>query len=154
MIERTTDWELIKRIVTHEKVYPRVSDDKSVPPECWEPIRNSEMYYLLAKQGIDVLGLFAVSPENGVCFKLHTCLLPHSYGDKATIAVQEVFAWIFKHLRCERLITEVPEFNRVALKKAEKAGMKKYGFNPGSYLKDGKLQGLTLLGISKGEVCL
>lgn len=110
------------------------------------------MYYLLAKRDVDILGLFAVSPENGICYKVHTCLLPHSYGEKATIAAKELIQWVFSNLQCERLITEVPEFNKLALKFAERSGMTRFGYNPKSYLKDGRLQGMTLLGISKEEV--
>ena len=154
MIERTTDWELIKRIVTEPSIYPKVSDDKSPLAADWQPIKDEKMYYLLAKQGIDVLGLFAVAPENAVCFKVHTCLLPHSYGEKAATAAHELIAWVFRNIDCRRLVTDVPEFNKLALKFAERAGMTKYGFNPNSWLKEGKLQGMTLLGISKGESCL
>jgi hypothetical protein len=153
MIERTKDWELIKRIVTHTTVYPKVTDDKSPCAACWQPIKDEKMYYLLAKNGIDVLGLFAVSPENSVCYKVHTCLLPHSYGDKATQAAKELIEWVFTNLDCKRLITEVPQFNKLALRFAERAGMTQYGYNPASYLKDGKLQGMTLLGISKETPC-
>jgi RimJ/RimL family protein N-acetyltransferase len=152
MIERTKDWELVKRIVTDRSVYPRVSDDSSPCADCWQPIRDDAMYYLLAKRDVDILGLFAVSPENGICYKVHTCLLPHSYGEKATIAAKELIQWVFSNLQCERLITEVPEFNKLALKFAERSGMTRFGYNPKSYLKDGRLQGMTLLGISKEEV--
>lgn len=149
VIEPTQDWELIKRIVTHKRVYSKVTDDSSVPAASWEPIKSPNMHYLLARNGIDVLGLFAVVRENSICFKVHTCLLPHSYGDKATDAARELIRWVFRNLDCRRLITEVPEFNKLALKFAERSGMTQYGFNPASYLKDGKLQGMTLLGISK-----
>jgi len=151
MIEPTRDWELVKRIVTDKSVYPRVSDDKSPCAECWMPLEG--LHYLLVKNGVDILGLFVLSQENGICYKVHTCLLPHSYGQKATIASRELIEWVFKNLDCRRLVTEVPEYNRLALKFAERAGMKQYGYNPASYLKDGKLQGMTLLGISKEEAC-
>ena len=151
LIEPTRDWELVKRIVTDKSVYPKVSDDKSPCADCWLPLED--MHYLLAKNGIDVLGLFALSQENGVCYKVHTCLLPHSYGEKATVAAKELISWVFTNLDCRRLVTEVPDYNRLALKFAERSGMTKFGYNPKSYLKDGKLHGVTLLGISKEEVC-
>jgi len=150
-IEPTKDWELVKRIVTHQSVYPRVSDDKSPSAERWLPLDG--LHYLLVKNGADILGLFVLSQENGVCFKVHTCLLPHSYGEKATIAAKALIAWVFTHLDCSRLVTEVPDYNRLALKFAERSGMTKFGYNPKSYLKDGKLHGVTLLGISKEEAC-
>lgn len=149
MIERTRDWELIRRIVTDKSIYPKISDDKSPCVDCWKPDQSEAMHYLLATRGIDILGLFAVAPENGVCYKVHTCLLPHSYGEKATVAAKELISWVFTNLDCWRLITEVPDYNKLALRFAERAGMTQFGYNPASYLKDGKLYGMTLLGISK-----
>jgi len=149
MIERTTDWELIKQIVTDPSVYPKVTDDKSPSAENWEPVRQDYMHYLLAKDGEEVLGLFAVIADNAVTYRVHTCLLPNSYGPKAATAAKELIAWVFANLDCRRLVTEVPQFNRLALKFSRNAGMKEFGFNPDSYLRNGKLQGVTLLGISR-----
>ena len=153
VIERTKDLELIKRIVTDKSIYPRVTDDSSPDAESWKPSKDENMHYLLAKDGEELLGLFAVVPQNAVCWSVHTCLLPKSYGEKATLAAKELIRWVFTNVSCLRLITEVPAFNKIALRYAERAGMTKFGFNPDSYLKNGKLQGLTLLGISKGELC-
>ena len=150
MIERTKNWGLIKRIITDKSVYSKASEDKSPKPEDYEPVKDDRVYYLLAKNGMDILGLFVVTPENGVCYKVHTCLLPHSYGEKATVAAKELVEWVFQNLDCKRLITEVPEFNKLALKFALRSGMEKYGFNEKSWLKDGHLYGITLLGITNG----
>jgi len=149
VIERTRDWQLIKRIVTDRSVYPKISDDRSPCADCWEPCKDEAMYYLLAKNKEDILGIFAVFQMNGVTFNVHTCLLPHSYGEKAARAAKELIDWVFSNLDCRRLVTEVPEFNKLALRFAQHAGMEKYGFNPGSYLKNGHLYGITLLGLSK-----
>lgn len=150
LVEPTTDWELITRIVTDKSVYHKVSDDFSPLAANWKPAQNHGCVYLLVKCGEDVLGLFFLAPVNGVSYQVHTCLLPNSYGEKAMAAAQKLIEWVFLNLNCKRLITEVPDFNKLAKKFAEKAGMQQYGYNPDSYQRDGRLQGVTLLGISKG----
>jgi RimJ/RimL family protein N-acetyltransferase len=154
VIERTKDWELIKRIVTDKSVYSKVSDDESPAAKDWQPSQHEQAYYLLVKNGIDELGIFYVAPQNGVTYQVHTCLLPHAYGPKAAVAAKELLDWVFENTNCERLVTEIPEYNSLALRFALKAGMEKYGYNPKSFKKDGVLHGVMMLGISKGKsVC-
>lgn len=148
-IERTQDWPLIKRIVTHEKVWPHVTDDYSSAPELWEPIQHESAFYVLVSEDGNSLGLFALYPHNRICWAVHTCLLPECYGETSRRIARESIEWVFSNTECLRIITEVPAYNRIALKFAKDAGMTEYGVNPESYMKGGKLRDLILLGISK-----
>lgn len=150
--ERTTDYKLIKSIVTHPRVYQHVSDDFAMPPEDWEPTQHELIWYLLVKEGEEVLGLFTIIPHNAICWDVHTTLLPTAWGPKGRKAAREALRWMFTNTDCKRLTTEVPDYNSLALRFAEAAGMKKYGYNPESFQKGGKIQGMTLLGISKDSV--
>lgn len=164
--ERTTDWETIKAIVTHPRIYPHVSDDGSPLAEQWEPIRDEVVWYVLVKDDAvlhpskpkpdslgtpELLGLWVLVPDNSVCWKIHTCLLPVAYGDRARIAAIAMVPWIWHNTGCLRVITDVPAYNRLALRFARAAGMKEYGVNPRSYMKNKKLYDQILLGISKPE---
>lgn len=150
--ERTRDWQLIKSIVTHTRIYGSVTDDFSLPREKWEPLRDEGVFYLLVKELEEVLGVFILMPHNAICWDVHTCLLPKSWGERSRIATHEAIQWVFENTPCQRLITEVPEYNTLAQRLAEDSGMRPYGMNPSAYMKNGKLHGLNLLGISKGEV--
>ena len=149
-LERTREWEAIKAVVTHPKVYLHVSDDFSPSAEAWEPIKDDTAWYVLVRDAEEVLGLWAFFPENAICWDVHTCLLPTAYGERARQAVNQVPDWIWQHTQCVRIVTKVPAYNRIALKFAKVAGMTEYGCNPRSYMKDGKLHDLILLGMSKG----
>jgi hypothetical protein len=147
--EETRDWPLIKRIVTNPKIYPFVSDDFSPVPEQWEPIDSAAAHYVLVRNRDELLGLWAFYEHTPICWQVHTCLLPIAYGERARRAAKEMAQWIWANTKCLRLITEVPERNRLALRFARAAGMTAYGFNPQSYLKGGTLSGVHLLGMSK-----
>jgi len=149
---RTHDWSLVKSIVTHPKIYGRVSDDFAAKPEDWQATDNEFIWYILAEDEGKLLGLFIFIPENQICWGVHTCLLPESYGPKAHEAGRGIIQWIWEHTGCLRITTVVPEYNRLALKFAQDSGLVTYGINPHSYMKNGKLCDLIQLGISKPEV--
>lgn len=152
--ERSEDWELIKKIVRHPKIYPSASDDFSPPAEEWEPVRHKDAWYVIASDEGETLGLWALLPDNRICWKVHTCLLPKAYGERARIAVGEFSAWVWANTSCLRVITDVPIYNRLALKFALHAGLTQFGLNPRSYMKNGKLHDVVMLGISKPGIDL
>jgi RimJ/RimL family protein N-acetyltransferase len=147
--ERTDDWALIKQIITDRRVYPHVSDDFSPTPEAYEPLQHESIWYILAKDDGFILGLWILIPDNFVCWKIHTCLLPGAWGHLGQEAAALLPNWIWSHTKCLRIITDVPEYNRLALKFAKQAGMEEFGVNERSYMKKGELQNLIMLGISK-----
>jgi len=147
--ERTRDYALVKSIITHPAVYPYVSDDYSPAPKDFKPFEHDALWYVLVKDGEELLGLWMFSPESEICWKVHTCLLPNAYGERAKLAAKQMAKWIWDHTACLRIVTDVPEYNRLAYHFAKKAGMTEYGRNPKSYMKSGILYDQILLGVSK-----
>lgn len=149
---RTTDYALIREIVTHPRIYPAISDDFSPRPEDWRPIKDESVWYVLVKDGDEALGLWAFVPHNRICWEVHTCLLPKAYGLLAREAVKLMHSWLWENTECLRVTTEVPVYNRQALRFAIKAGMKQIGINEKSFMKNGKLHDVIVLGISRPGV--
>ena len=149
--ERTRDWELIRSVITHPQIYPHIGDDFAPAPADWQPIRDELAYYLLAKDDAEVLGIWALFPLNRVCWWVHTCLLPNSWGERALQAAKGAIAHVFAETECCRLITEVPACNRLAFRFAVRSGMTEFGRNLKCYKKRGVLEDVYLLGISKSE---
>lgn len=150
--ERTTDYDLIREIVTHPKLYSWLTDDFSPPPRDYRPPEHPAIWYLLVKEGETRLGLFMAAPLNGVLFELHTCLLPPAWGGKSREALRSVIQWIFENTPCRRIVTHVPRDNRLALKLAADVGLERIGVNRNSFLKNGKLLDLILFGASPEPV--
>ena len=149
---RTTDWEAIKKIVTHPSVYSKVTDDFSPSPVDWEPVKDEMIWYVLALEDAQVLGLLMFWPDNPVCWKVHMCMLPCAYGDMARVATRGAIEWIFAQTSCRRVVGELPADNKLALRLALNIGMEEYGCNPRSFLKGGRLLDTVLVGISKAGV--
>jgi len=151
---RSTDYDLIRQILTHSRVYDKISDDYSPRREEYRPIEHEAIWYVLARDydeqsgEFDLLGLWMFHPQNGICWEVHTALLPIAYGVPGRLAAQLLPPWIWEHTPCRRIVTNVPSTNRLALRFAIAAGMKIFGINRASYLKGGKLCDQICLGIS------
>jgi len=147
--ERTNDFHLVKKIATHPKLWPLISDDLSPDRHQWEPSQNPEIWYVLARGNGVPMGLFVFLPENPVHWRSHVCILPEFWGDIAAMACTLVFRWMWKLTKCERITGTIPISNRRAIAFAVRCGMTQYGVNPKSVLRNGRLEDQVLLGISK-----
>jgi RimJ/RimL family protein N-acetyltransferase len=146
--ERTADLDLVCRVMTHPKVYRGLVDDNSPPAADFRPAEHPSIWYVTVYRDEDLLGLWMLVPENSICWHIHTALLPNAWGETALCAANYFKAWLWENTTCQRLITAVPETNRIALRFAQKTGMKEYGRNPRSFLRRGKLIDQILLGLS------
>ena len=150
-ISRTFDYELVRALMTHPRVYPWLADDGSPPPEEYEPPESDLLYYLLVEEDGPV-GVFLFVPENAATVHVHTCLTPAIWG-RSIEATEAARRWIFENTQFQRITTTIPEDNRLAARLAVRSGMKEYGRNPKSYLKGGVLLDQVLYGMNKEQPC-
>jgi RimJ/RimL family protein N-acetyltransferase len=148
-IERSTDYALIRAIMSHPSVYSHLVDDFSPAAAEFRPIESDLIWYLVAWDGNQLLGLWMLHPHNGICWEIHTALLPHAWGDRARRAANAALAWIWTNTPCRRIVTNVPAENRLAYHFALAAGLEVYGTNEASFLRHGRLQDQICLGISR-----
>jgi RimJ/RimL family protein N-acetyltransferase len=154
-IERTTDYAMIRRIVTHPRIYPWITDDGSPGSDEWEPIRDDRVWYLLVKLEGQPAGVFIFLPQNSICYEMHTCLMPLLWGQNhgSVLAGMMAVQWMFENSSAQRIVGNAADYNRLALRYGRKIGLKQFGTNPKSFLHDGTLYDQHLLGVSKEEVC-
>lgn len=148
---RTEDMSLVRTVMVNPAIYPHISDDGSPPAEEFQPVDHPSIWYVRVDEGGDLLGLFMFVPHGVACWEVHTCLLPSAWGDHARAAGFGVIEWIWGNTPCCRIITNVPNCNRLALRFAQAAGLENFGVNEKSYLKNGKLYDQIMLGISRPE---
>jgi RimJ/RimL family protein N-acetyltransferase len=149
VFERTFDEKTIKEIITHPRVWAGSTDDFSPDAQDFEPIIGANVWYVLARDGNELLGLWVLHPQNFICWEIHTCLLPTSWGPRGLQAAKELTDWIWINTPCRRVVTNVPDYNRLALRFAKEAGMEQFGINKKSLQKNGQLHDQIMLGVSK-----
>jgi RimJ/RimL family protein N-acetyltransferase len=141
---------LVRGVFTHPAIYDKLGDDYSGLAEDYFPVEDKRLYYLKAKRGKTLLGVFLFLPRNHTCFEAHIAFLPDGWGAAAKCSVM-AFKWIFKYTLCRKIIAEIPVYNRLVVKAARDSGMTEFGVNTASFLKGGKLRDQVLLGIKKQE---
>lgn len=146
---RTHDLELVRQVITHPSLWPFVSDDFSGTAEAFRPFEHASIWFIAVHAEETLLGVFMLTLQSGCCFEIHTCLLPCSWGPQAKAASLGIVEWIWANSRCQRLITNVPSYNRLALRFAKQAGMTVFGVNEKSFSKRGQLWDQIMLGLSR-----
>lgn len=148
-VERTTDYEAIRKLATHPAVFSKICDDFSNDPRGWQATRHPAMVYLLARNEGQPIGFAAFFPKNAICWEMHFAFLPSAYGSAAEQALRSMFDWIWTYTRCVRIVGEICRENRLAIRFALRCGVELCGIHARSRMKNGKLQDQVILGISK-----
>ena len=149
--ERTHDYALVKRIVTHPKIWPNVIDDFAPSAEAYQPAQAEGIWYVLAQDGDEVLGVIAFIERSPIIFEIHPVLLPECwYSLRQKPAVLGAMDWIWQNTRAQSIIGAVPVLaHRTKLRLPPKLGMTQYGVHPKSFLKNGKLVDQVLFAVSR-----
>lgn len=148
-LTRTHDMELVERLMRHPRVWPHLHDDGT--PEDWKPIDHEAIYWMLVTVAGAPLGVFLVHPVNSFCFEMHTCLWPELWGVQAHRAALLLGDWVFSDTVCRKMITNVPAYNRRALRFAKAGGMRQEGINRASFMRRGEMLDQIVLGVTKEE---
>jgi RimJ/RimL family protein N-acetyltransferase len=146
-LTRTRDMGVVRSIMAHPAIWPHVHDDSVV--EC-EPIDHDGFHWMLVDDGAPA-GVFLVHAQNSICYQMHTCLLPRIWGAGSARAAQLLLGWAFTETDCQKMVTNVPAYNRSALRFAQAGGMTQEGINRASFLRNGALIDQIMLGITKQE---
>ena len=146
---RTTNFALVREILTNEHVYRWIVDDFGPPPAQYQPPEHDAIWYVLGQDGDHLLGLWMFVPQNAVCWEFHIALLPHHGYQRAREATIALFEWIWEETMCVRIVGSVPKCNPFARKLAHDTGMRFVGVNKRSFQKYGTLHDQILFGISR-----
>jgi RimJ/RimL family protein N-acetyltransferase len=140
--------KVVREILSHPSIWPHVHDDGATEPN---PLDVPGLFWLLVEDEEGVAGVFLLHAHNLACYEVHTCLLPRTWGEQARQATHLCRAWMFENTPCQKLITNVPADNLLALRFAKRCGMTPEGVNRKSYLKNGELLDQHVLGLTKEE---
>lgn len=148
-LTRSTDYDLIRSVITHPAIWDAVSDDFTPPVEEWNPVRSDSVWFVTVHDGDELLGLWMLVWHSQIMIECHTCLLPTCGYGRARAAARQMTAWVFRETPCRRVITCIPRYNRAARKFARAAGMMPVGIEEACYLKHGKYYDIMRFGMSR-----
>lgn len=149
MFELTNDSEFVTRCLTSPAIWRMGSDDSviGINPELFFAQKNNTIWLKVGDYGV-----FIGRPINHISLDVHVALLPDAKGKAAEIS-KGAIKWMFNNTQYLHMNASIPEYNKLAIRLAEKVGMEFIGINKGSFMKDGKLYNQYLFGIQKEDVC-
>ncbi len=137
--ETSTDYALVRSILTEPLCYSRMIDDRAPNREDFEcgPVPGVE--YLIARCGVQPAGVFLLDRD-----EVHFCILPSCWGHTEEIA-RAFLAWVWHTTGRQKLIGRLPAHNRLALRLARKVGFVEVDRSPRAIRKRGKVYDVLLM---------
>ncbi len=123
--ERTFDYELVRSIVTHPKIYrPALLADGYPSRDQYRAPAGDQIWYVIPRNTAgSVLGVFVFFCETAERWAAHMALLPEAWGQGEQICLA-LFAWLRQATTCRVLLASVPDYNRLMLRLARRLGMR------------------------------
>jgi hypothetical protein len=147
---RTTDFALVRQILTHPRMFPHMGDDFLPAPEQFVLNTDPRISYVLVSDEWRAIGLFCFIPENEICWAAHVAMLRKVHPALTHRAGKEIIEWLWRNTPCRRLIASVPASNPAAVRFGVQAmGLIRYGVNRRSFMKGGRLVDQILMGRSR-----
>lgn len=147
--EFTTDANFITWCMTLPEVWRMGTDDSAIGVDRRMFYVNPEGNFWLQ---CDKYGLLMCEPIPHDAFKLHVAFAANAKG-KAVEIFKGAFEWLFTNTDVTNLVAEIPSYNKLAIKLAEKSGMLGVGMSYKTFKKADVLYDQYLFKISKGDVC-
>lgn len=145
--ELTTDYELVRSLLTEPRCYARMRNDEAPNPEELQVGGFAGVRYVIGLDGKVPVAVFMLIGSKSKAV-VHFCMSPHKWGDTEPIAI-EFLEWAWKNTRLIWLKGPVPSYNRMALRLALAAGFKPEGIEENVGKKNGKLFDLCWLAIER-----
>jgi RimJ/RimL family protein N-acetyltransferase len=144
---RSTDYSLIRPILTDPKCYRRMVHDGARPRELATvgPVRGAD--WIVAFDGAGAAAAVFLLAEiwagSGVA-EVHICCAPRVWGSTVAL-VREFLAWAWGATRYEEIRGPVPSYNRLVLRLALRAGFERCATVPDAGTKNGELYDLLVM---------
>ena len=146
-LKELNDLNLINEIILNPFVQDDIADDSSLGVSLAEI--PSHVQFMGVYDNDILCGLYMLVPQNCATVEVHTCLLPLLRGKKAIQAGRLIIEYMFDQYK--KIISWIPVDNKKAELYSKLLGFKIEGISRESYLKNGKLQDMKLVGITIGE---
>jgi hypothetical protein len=148
-LDRITDMDLVRKLITHPSVYPLLTDDYSPPAEKFQVNAHPGIWYVGVMNDEMLVGLFCLYPVNTVCWDVHVVMYPWAKSDEKWEAARRLPPWLADHTSCRRLTGWVPESRRQVIYYAAQGLQMHYvGRQEKAIMRGGRLEDLILFGRS------
>lgn len=147
-LARTENVEDVKAILLHPSQFPLLAQYRDEPffsdlvKSCW-------CVAALKPECRHVLSLFILDPVCESIAKVHISILPECWGPRGLRMSKAFLEWTWARTKFRKLIGHIDSGNRLAIRFAERAGMRHVGVIAMGLEKNGTKRDLTVMEIDK-----
>lgn len=140
---------MFQRVFSHDSVFNSSKDDGvQNDADTAQRVLEDPRYIALMPHKNAAFIFMAV---NYIMYEMHVAIIEGDTRKKGLQHAVESSRWMFQNTPCQKIITYIPEYHLRALMFAKVCGMKKEGTLKDSFLVDGKLHDLVVLGATKDK---
>lgn len=152
IIERTRDIDLINTIMFNDDIFNVVSEDGTTKERQRFDVYNE--YWLKVLVGNKLVGLYNLHHSNQSTLEAHVHILPEFRNEHSQNSIIKVYGWLIENCGDEivKFIAKIPSIYPNVLKFCLINGFKHEGINRKSYLKNGNLHDIDMVGITREEI--
>lgn len=146
---RTFDVSIAYEIVNHPSIVEAAFEDgqPSITPDvvadCW---------ILMQTESGLIAGVYNLAKIRQRAFEVHAYMLPEFRESYSKLSGYRFLEWCVNNVEFDKINTMIPKTAKHVWHFTKKFGFKDEGFDRKSFLKDGKLVGQYIIGITKEEV--
>lgn len=151
-VARTFDPAVIGSVMRIPEIYDLSSDDNSKPLPEYQPeeaASDPHTYHMACYNADALMGLCIFRVKAPVWCDAHTAFLPDHRAKPAAIAARDCIKWIFHNTPMQIIRAKIPAFNKRAIGFARLAGLTYIGMEKNSFIKNGVMFDMKVLGIKK-----
>jgi len=149
MIERSQDYNLINSILNTPELFATIAEDCNVTCGEFDTMESDSIYYLLAKEDDNVIGLFIVHPDSKISYEIHANILKKYRKDYSKKACDDVLVWIWDNIDTDKVNCNIPTLYQNVISRAKESGFVEEGVRTHSYLKNGEALDVMFLGVKR-----
>lgn len=152
IIERTRDIDLINTVMFNDDIFDVISEDGVEKDRQRFDVYNE--YWLKVMVNNELIGVYNLHHTNTSTLEAHVHILPEFRGSHSQDSILKVYEWLFKNCGDEvvKFISNIPVIYPNVLKFCLSNGFTHEGINRKSYLKNGVVHDVDMVGITKEEM--
>jgi len=148
LLARTDDYAAVREVLLQPSQFPQLGqyrDDKffrDLVTTCWCVVAIHE-------SDLRILALYLLDPVCESIAKVHISILPESWGANGLRISKQFVDWTWQNTKFRKLIGHIDQGNRLAVKFAERCGMREVGHIPMGLEKNGTKRDLVVMELNK-----
>ena len=149
-VQRTNDADIVRAVMTHPDMWATVAEDGHDPDDYTPDMTGA--CWLVMRDGDTLIALYSLDQINAVTLEIHAQVLPKHRKEYSRATGKAALQWIVEHTDCQKVIAWVPALYPNVRDFTVSQGFQIEGVSRKSYLKNGELHDLTLLGITREQI--